>query len=62
MIGNVNKYNDLEREPVHLLDFILTLKRIIFCKVNHRKDHIPREGKKTFFELFILPSRYKVVG
>lgn len=62
MIGNVNKYSDLEREPVHFLDFILTLKIIVFCKVNHRKEHFLREGKKALFDLFILPSKYKVVS
>jgi hypothetical protein len=62
MMGNVNKYSDLEKEPMHLLDFILTLKIIVFYKVNHRKDHFLREGKKAFFDLFILPSKYKVVS
>jgi hypothetical protein len=62
MVGNVNKYSDLEREPVHLLDFILTLKRIVCCKINHRKDHILGKGKKALFELLILSLGYKVVS
>lgn len=62
MVCNVNKYSDMKRKPMHFLNFILTLEKINFCKINHRKDHIFGKCTNTFFEFLILPSSYKVVG
>jgi hypothetical protein len=60
-MGNMNNC-DLERKLMLLLDFIMTLKRIVICKVNHKKDHILGKAKKTFFEFLILLTRYEVVN
>jgi hypothetical protein len=61
MISCVHQYIDLITMPMHSLDFVLGLKSIVIYKVYDKYHCLKRERFNTTFELFILPSRNKIV-